>query len=167
MPLSFSHDLYCQSPNCMINNLCKFQISIQCLVVPISKMAKIRPQQMSESTTILQNIVIPAVCSHISRCLIRFDNQKMTAVLTLLSFWQICFSEAVWRLWLQKSLKIGLGFRGPTTKGFVGVYRAVQKPQRGLKASLSLCLAWVGPTWQLSGCRDFHYDVVVREYIAR
>lgn len=79
--------------------------------------SKIRPQQMPESTRILQNTVIPAVCSYISSCLIRFDNQKMTAVLTLLSFQQICFLEAMWRLWLQKSFKIYLGFRGLQQKG--------------------------------------------------
>lgn len=84
---------------------------------PYLQMAKIGPQQMSESTRILQNIVIPAVCTHISSCLIRFDNQKMTAVLTLLSFWQICFSEAVWRLRLQRSLKICSGFRRLWQKG--------------------------------------------------
>lgn len=123
---------------------------------------------MPESTRIWQNIVIPAVCSHTSSCLIRFDNQKMTAVLTLLSPWQICFSGAVWRLWLQKSLKICLGFRGLQQKRFVGVYRAVQKQQRGLKSqSLSLYLAWVGPTWQLSGPRYFHYHVVVNGSIER
>ena len=30
----------------------------------------------------------------------------------ILSFWQICFSEAMWRLWLLKSLKICSGLSG-------------------------------------------------------
>lgn len=119
--LSLSPDkLYWQSPNCLINSLHKYHISYHVSFVgffPNLQMAKIRPQQMPESTRNLQNRVILAVCSHTNSCLIRFDNQKMTAVLTLLSFWQICFSEAVWRLWLQKSLKICLGFWGLWQEG--------------------------------------------------
>lgn len=55
-------------------------------------------------------------------------------------------------------------FGGLATKAFVGVYRAVQKPYHGLKARI---WAWVAPTWQLSGCRDVHYDLVVGECTAK
>lgn len=70
---------------------------IQRLVLPISKWLGLDPQQMPESTRMSQNIVIPTVSHDINSGLIRFDNQKMTAVLTLISFWQMRFSKAVWR----------------------------------------------------------------------
>lgn len=69
----------------------------------------------------------------------------MTGALTLLSSWQICFLEAMWRLWLWKSSKNLLGVSGAMTKEFVGVYQAVQKPQCGLKARACayIWLKWV------------------------
>lgn len=113
--------------------------------------------------------VIPAVCSHNWGRLIRFDNQKMTAVLTL----HYLFGKYVSRgrrveiAIAGKSLKICSGFffcGRLRQKGFVGVYQAVQKPQRSTESqSRPLCLAWVGPTWQLPGCRDFHYDAAARK----
>lgn len=46
---------------------------------------------------------------------------------------------------IAEKLENLLGVSGATTKGFVGVYRAVQKPQRGLKASVCpyIWLEWV------------------------
>lgn len=127
-PSFFPHDLFCQSPNCLINNLHSTNISYHTMFgSSYLQMAKIRPRQMPESTTILQNIVIPAVCSHISCCLIRFDNQEMTAVLTLLSFWQTCFSEAVWRWWLRGKLENLLWFFGGYNKSICGCLSSCPK----------------------------------------
>lgn len=98
IPILFPpHNRFCQNPNCLINNPYNHQISMPHLVLRISKWVRLDRRQLPASTRIPQNAVIPAVCSHISRRLIRFDNQEMTAALTLLSFWQTCFSGAVWR----------------------------------------------------------------------
>lgn len=85
-------------------------------------------------------------CFHSSGCLIRFDNQKMTAVLTPLSCRQMFFSEAVWRPWLQGKLDLLWGFRRLQQKGFVWcLSRKVPMPQCGVKDKK----CWEFSTWQL------------------
>lgn len=84
-------------------------------------MAKIRPQQMPESTRNLQNRVILAVCSHTNSCVTRFDNQKMTAVLTLI-FLANMFLRGRVEIVIAEKLENLLGVSGAMAGGFVGVY---------------------------------------------
>jgi len=83
-------------------------------------------------------------CSHNRSCCIRFDNQQITVVLTILSSWQMCFLGGHVELVIAEKLRNLLGVLEATTKGFVGVHQASQKPLWGQKAECVLIFSLSG-----------------------